>query len=109
MNKHHQGVFMSIESSCQSTPMFSLNEQDSYYVVSIDLPTLPSNHTQIRATSELLAIEAPPQDSLDTKTYFRMLKKGEGIKTVYQDGVLWLLLPKYKTISAPAYEAMAAG
>ncbi len=74
--------------------MFSLDESTSHYLVAVDIPTIPAAATQILSTKEGLVIESLANDQHTKQTIFRWQPKGKGIKATYENGVLWLLLPK---------------
>ncbi len=76
--------------------MFSLAESDSHYLVAVDIPTIPALETEILASNGQLTVEGQSENSLERQTIFRMMPQGKGIKTVYMNGILYLLLPKTK-------------
>jgi hypothetical protein len=88
--------------------MFSLEESDSYYLVAVDIPNIPSLSTEILTSKGELTIEGQSTESNEPQTVLRLLPKGKNIKTIYKDGVLWLLLPKFKveSLSQPAMAAV---
>lgn len=87
--------------------MFSLEESMSHYLVSIDIPTIPAAETEILCKRNELIVEGKGVESpTDQKqTYFRCRSNGRGIRASYQDGVLWLLLPKI--VNAPTQQVLA--
>lgn len=69
-------------------PLFSLEESDSYYMVALDLPSLPSE-AEIFTDKRELVVEGK-----ENQLFFRCRPQGQAIRASYQDGRLWLLLPK---------------
>ena len=57
-------------------PLVSIKETSTHYMVALDLP------------------DAPETD-LQKKTYFQFHDESQSCRTIYQDGVLWLAMPKY--------------
>lgn len=76
--------------------MFSLVELDSHYIVAIDLPTIPSLSPEVFTSKGELTIEGQSIETHESQTVLRLLPKGKNIKTIYKDGIIWLLLPKFK-------------
>ncbi len=76
--------------------MFSLEESDSYYLVAVDIPSIPAQGSEIFLSQGQLTVESRSEDSQERQTIFRMMPQGKGIKTVYMNGILYLLLPKTK-------------
>ena len=76
--------------------MFSLAESDSHYLVAVDIPTIPAQGTEILTSKGQLTVEGQSENSHERQTIFRMMPQGKGIKTVYVNGILYLLLPKTK-------------
>jgi len=74
--------------------MFSLAESETYYLVAVDIPTIPTLHTEISTTQGELTVEGQSETSNERQTIFRMFPQGKSIKTAYMDGILYLLLPK---------------
>ena len=80
--------------------MFSLTETETQYLVAVDIPSIPSLDTEIVATRSQLSIEGYAENSDHKQTVFKLLPKGKLIKSVYQNGVLWLILPKTPELSS---------
>lgn len=76
--------------------MFSLAESESHYLVVVDIPTIPAQATKILTSKGQLTVEGQSENSNERQTIFRMFPQGKGIKTVYLNGILYLLLPKIK-------------
>lgn len=66
--------------------LFSLEESKSFYWIAVDMPGL-SDKTEIVAQNNELLVRGE-------QTFFRCRTKDKKIKASYQNGVLWLLLPK---------------
>lgn len=66
--------------------LFSLEESKSFYWIAVDLPAL-SQKTEIIAQKNELVVKGE-------QTFFRCRAQDKKIKTSYQNGVLWLMLPK---------------
>lgn len=82
-----------------SPAIFSLAELDSHYVVAVDLPTIQALSPEIFTSKSELTIEGQSIESHEPQTLLRLIPRGKNIKTIYKDGVLWLLLPKFKVES----------
>ncbi|MGE0633896.1 MAG: hypothetical protein AB7O96_15885 [Pseudobdellovibrionaceae bacterium] len=101
MHLSSQNDFLSKNSSSLINPaMFSLVEFDSHYMVAVDLPTIPMSQPEILKTKNQLTVESHSDNPEKDQTILRLLQKGSGIKSIYKDGVLWLVLPKV-TIEQP--------
>ena len=87
--------------------MFSLAESDSHYLVAVDLPTIPTLGTEILSSKGEITVEGKSENSQEKQTIFKMFPQGKGIKTVYMNGVLYLLLPKIKIELASAVREVA--
>jgi hypothetical protein len=92
----------------QSPAMFSLAELDSHYVVAVDIPTIPLLSPEILTSKGELTLEGESTESHEPQTVLRLLPKGKNIKTVYKNGVLWLLLPKFNVKSLTEQATAAA-
>ncbi len=66
--------------------LFSLDESKSFYWIAVDLPAF-SDKTEIVAQRNELVVKGE-------QTFFRCRTQNKKIKASYQNGVLWLLLPK---------------
>ena len=109
MNLSTYNNLTALNSSVLLNPaMFSLVELDSYYMLAIDLPTIPTLATEIITTKNQMTVEGKSENSEENQTIFRFLPKGKDIKTIYKDGVLWLLLPKFKLESSTSLELATA-
>lgn len=67
--------------------LFSLEESKSFYRIAVDMPGLSDKTEIVTQNNELLV-------SGGEQTFFRCRTKDKKIKASYQNGVLWLLLPK---------------
>lgn len=79
-----------------SSPLFLVEETPKYYLVAIDIPSLPAGEVCIREQKKELFVEGIPCGSfLQKKTYFQFHSESRMCQTVYKDGFLWLVMPKY--------------
>lgn len=77
-------------------PLFLIEETPTHYLVAIDIPSLPAEEVRIREQKKELFVEGIPYSSfLQKKTYFQFHSKSRSCRTLYKDGVLWLIMPKY--------------
>jgi hypothetical protein len=87
--------------------MFSLCESESHYLVALDIPTIPSVHTEIAVCKGQLRVESQSEKTHEKQTIFKMRPNGSGIETVYMDGILYLLLPKLAVNFPSEYRGIA--
>lgn len=86
-------------------PMFFVKELDLHYVVALDIPTIPSLSPEIFTSKGELTVESQSREYHEPQTILRLLPRGKSIKTIYEGGVLWLLLPKFIADSLPVQSA----
>ena len=93
----NRSISQEMQPTRQTDPaMFSLAESDSHYLVAVDIPTIPMHGTEILTSKGQLTVEGQSENSHERQTILRMFPQGKGIKTVYMNGILYLLLPKIK-------------
>lgn len=82
-------------------PLFSIEEVDSHYLLAVDVPSIPAADTEIYSKRNVLIVEGESlEDQSMKQIFFQCRAQGKGIKAQYQNGVLWLLLPKEQFTSA---------
>lgn len=82
-----------------ASAVFSLEESESYYLVSIDIPIISATGTKILTKKNEILIEGNENNiAKEKKTFFRCHSQSGGMKAAYQDGMLWLLLPKIQAL-----------
>ncbi len=74
--------------------MLSVADSKYLYILALDLPTIPLRQMQIEKLRGQLKVEGELENSLKRRTLLKISDKANGIKTVYKNGVLYLLLPK---------------
>tara|TARA_B110001454_G_C12723220_1_gene435919 strand:+ start:4844 stop:5257 length:414 start_codon:yes stop_codon:yes gene_type:complete len=95
MGKKGLATFNFKNLSKKNPALFSLAEIDTHYLVAVDIPSIPAIATQIVTTKKQLLIESQKDNSGTKEVIFRAVPRGKGIKTIYLNGVLYLLLPKF--------------
>ena len=84
----------------QDSATFSLTESDSYYIMAVDIPSIQSQGTEIITRKNQLCLETKTGPSSAKQTLFKLNSNGRGIKSVYKNGIMWLLLPKNNIATA---------
>ena len=77
-----------------ASAIFELKEFESFYLLAIDLPSLED--TEIAAGTDqknIQRIEVRKHHKVP-QVFFRCETVGTKVKSYYQDGVLWVVLPK---------------
>lgn len=78
-----------------SDPYFLLEETPDFYLVAIDIPSLPAQHPKVLTKEGTLSVEGESIRVADGRQiYFQFHSTTKASQTVYKDGVLWLVLPK---------------
>ena len=89
------GAFQSMEVDDEA-PLFLVEETSNHYLIAIDIPSLPTREVRIREKKNEIFVEGIPLPSfLKKKTYFQFKSEARTCRTIYKDGVLWLVMPKY--------------
>jgi hypothetical protein len=82
----------------QNLPLFDIQESDSHYLLAVDLPSLPPLGTSNEASSKELKVTTGhwfADSQSPGHTLLRCLTdRKSGIQAKYQNGILWLMLPK---------------
>lgn len=102
MNKNHQLKDQAGNFEQEGEAMFSVDEAESHYLISLDIPTIPSLAVQVLRTKDALLVEGMFADSGQMQTVFQCRPQGKGIQASYKNGVLWLMLPKQNYQNANA-------
>lgn len=77
-------------------PLFSVRETPSHYLVAVDLPNLSTDEMYIREKNKNIYVEGINKNEPTRKqTYFYFHPESKNCQTIYQDGILWLAMPKY--------------
>ncbi len=76
--------------------MFSLEETESYYILALDIPTIPAVDTQVFTSKFKINVDCRSENPQGRQTLFRMFSRNEEIRSLYINGVLYLFLPKNK-------------
>lgn len=84
-----------INETMPAIPVFDLQESENHYVIAIDLPSAPISGTEIEVRDDLLQVLMNCQSEVEKRNIlFRCQSKRNVIRAKYQNGVLWVLLPK---------------
>lgn len=76
--------------------VFSIKETETHYLIAMDIPGLPVNEARIREENKSVYVECmPDKRSSQKKTYLESHFKNKACQTIYQEGILWLAMPKY--------------
>jgi len=76
------------------TALFSIIEHQGYYLLAVDLPSLHVSHPRIFRFRNSLRVEQDVANPEVHESIFRMLLKDAKFRSIYKNGVLWVLLPK---------------
>ena len=78
----------------QEYPIFHLEEYESYYLFSIDLPSLQFSDLDLEAGTNKLKLTGKRNESSPPSVLFQCDFSSRKVKAYYQNGVLWVVLPK---------------
>jgi hypothetical protein len=94
-NAHEIPAFCLTE-NVGNEPLFLVEETPTHYLVAIDIPSLPAEEVRIRGKNKDLFVEGRPiSEFLQNKTYMQFHAMTKACRTIYQEGILWLVMPKY--------------
>lgn len=74
--------------------LFSIIESDDHYLLSIDLPTLPTEKAEVFCNSRELLIEGVVKGCPGLQKIFDFRSAHGSVEAIYNNGVLYLALPK---------------
>ena len=78
----------------QNPALFTLVETDTNYLVAIDIPNLPTEHSAIIQDRNQLTVESACANSIQNQIAFRWISHNHNVEIACKDGLLWLVLPK---------------
>jgi len=86
-----------------SSPLFSVVESETHYIVALDLPALPSTENEITANPEEIQVRGKFDGQTQKQAMLSCILSGRGAHAFYKDGMICLSLPKtLDSTSVPA-------